>query len=528
MTDEIRLVFVGAPLLDICAKCDKNTLKKFGLKRDDGIKASKEHEELIQQLFNDSNSELSAGGSAQNSARIAKWILGSKSRVSFIGCTGNDSFERWLKEKLILDGVAPLYVQSPDLKTGICACLIIDESERSMICQHEASATLRAEHLEIEDIKHDLAKADIIFVEGYFIAHSPDVVLALAKMKTSKQVFSLSLSAEYICKDYSDILLKVLPRVDILFGNEVELKALATALGAPLSITVMFYLGTYGIAFQSILLLATLLLFWGAIKAVPPLLLPWLCFSPFIIVAITINVAMTLEHHSDLVPPLICFAVLTSLLVIYAGANIYYHFKELMDEEQRIISENLQGQIGPQCRRTSLQRVLALFRRTRPTRTSQEPVFQRSSSPPRILAIGQPPRTQRRSPPTVLSVGQPHLCPQRSPPTILSVGQPRLSPQRSPPTILSVGQPHLSPQRSPPILSVGQPPLSPQRSPPIILSVDQSPLSPPRSPQTSSSASQPPLSPLVTERETMQSMLSQTYAKMLMASQPPPNAKPPL
>ncbi|XP_071035014.1 adenosine kinase isoform X3 [Parasteatoda tepidariorum] len=238
MTDEIRLVFVGAPLLDICAKCDKNTLKKFGLKRDDGIKASKEHEELIQQLFNDSNSELSAGGSAQNSARIAKWILGSKSRVSFIGCTGNDSFERWLKEKLILDGVAPLYVQSPDLKTGICACLIIDESERSMICQHEASATLRAEHLEIEDIKHDLAKADIIFVEGYFIAHSPDVVLALAKMKTSKQVFSLSLSAEYICKDYSDILLKVLPRVDILFGNEVELKALATALGAPLSITV--------------------------------------------------------------------------------------------------------------------------------------------------------------------------------------------------------------------------------------------------------------------------------------------------
>ncbi|GFS82778.1 adenosine kinase 1 [Nephila pilipes] len=229
---EVLLVFVGSPLLDISTRFEEKILEQYDLKIDGCVRAAEKHCALFQDLFLDQDSVLVAGGSAQNSARIAKRTLGSKGEVAFTGCTGCDEYEEWMKNQLRSEGVLPLYVTVPEEKTGVCACMTCD-GMRSMCTRQGAAAKFAKEHLFLEPVNSKLKMANCIFVVGYFLGHSPDVVLNLAELCSPTQVFSLSLSAEYICRDYSEVLLKVMPRVDVLFGNETEVKAFATAVGGP-------------------------------------------------------------------------------------------------------------------------------------------------------------------------------------------------------------------------------------------------------------------------------------------------------
>ncbi|GBM07727.1 Adenosine kinase [Araneus ventricosus] len=234
---EVCLVFVGSPLLDIYAEGDDTLLRKFGLQKDGCSRANDEHDLLFRDLFLGPDSRLSAGGSALNAARVSKWTLGSKGQVAFVGCVGSDEYGEWLREQLLSEDVLPLYVKDPNEKTGVCACLTFD-GMRSMCTRHGASAKFSKEHLYVEGIHNKVKAAHCIFIVGYFVGHSPDVVSELAENCSPSQVFSVSLSAEYICRDYAGALSKVIPRVDVLFGNEVEVKAFATALRGDRNITV--------------------------------------------------------------------------------------------------------------------------------------------------------------------------------------------------------------------------------------------------------------------------------------------------
>ena len=49
------------------------------------------------------------GGSAQNTARIYRWILGDRSSVSFIGAVGADKFGRRLEKLVRGDGIDTRY-----------------------------------------------------------------------------------------------------------------------------------------------------------------------------------------------------------------------------------------------------------------------------------------------------------------------------------------------------------------------------------------------------------------------------------
>ncbi|CAL1266072.1 unnamed protein product [Larinioides sclopetarius] len=235
--NEVCLVFIGSPLLDIYAEGDETLLKKFGLQKDGCLRATEEHDLLFRDLFLSPGSRMSAGGSALNAARVSKWTLGSKGQVVFIGCVGCDEYGEWLSDQLLSEDVLPLYVQDPNEKTGICACLTFD-GMRSMCTRHGASAKFSKEHLYMEDIQNKVKTAHCIFIVGYFVGHSPEVVSMLAENCSPLQVFSVSLSAEYICREYTGALSKVIPRVDVLFGNEVEMKAFATALRGDRNITV--------------------------------------------------------------------------------------------------------------------------------------------------------------------------------------------------------------------------------------------------------------------------------------------------
>ncbi|GFX24223.1 adenosine kinase [Trichonephila clavipes] len=229
--ERVRLLFVGSPLLDISIKTEEETLRHYGLKRDDCIIARENHDTLFQKIFRNPDSKLAAGGSAQNAARIAKWVVKDKGEVAFAGCTGCDEYEAWMKSKLETEGVLPLYVRIPEASTGVCACLLSRDGERSMCCRQGAAALFSTDHLKLDFVRSNLERTQCIFVEGYFIVHSPNVVYTFAENRLPSQIFSLSLSAEYVCRSHWKALLRVIPKVDILFGNEAEVTTLATAMG---------------------------------------------------------------------------------------------------------------------------------------------------------------------------------------------------------------------------------------------------------------------------------------------------------
>jgi len=172
-----------------------------------------------------------AGGAAQNTIRVAQWMLQKKKATVFLGAVGKDDFGSQLRKCAEGDGVRPLYVEDEKEPTGTCAVLIKDK-ERTLIANLAAASTFKLSHLQSEALSSVWKQASFYYVEGYFISPGTDCILELAKhAHESKKTFVLNLSGPWVCEFFSEPLLKILPYVDIVFGNEGEAAALAKKLG---------------------------------------------------------------------------------------------------------------------------------------------------------------------------------------------------------------------------------------------------------------------------------------------------------
>lgn len=60
------------PLLDMTVVGDQNLLDKYDLKNNNAILAEEKHMPLYEELMKNKNIEYTAGGSAQNSLRVAQ------------------------------------------------------------------------------------------------------------------------------------------------------------------------------------------------------------------------------------------------------------------------------------------------------------------------------------------------------------------------------------------------------------------------------------------------------------------------
>lgn len=71
---------IGNPLLDICAPVDYDYLKKWGLEPNSAILAEDKHKKLPEEIEKLFPVKFLAGGSAQNTLRVAQWVLKKKVR----------------------------------------------------------------------------------------------------------------------------------------------------------------------------------------------------------------------------------------------------------------------------------------------------------------------------------------------------------------------------------------------------------------------------------------------------------------
>ncbi|XP_070801516.1 adenosine kinase isoform X1 [Pituophis catenifer annectens] len=224
---------MGNPLLDICAVVDKDFLDKYGLKPNDQILAEEKHKELFEELVKKFKVEYHAGGSTQNSVKVAQWMIQFPYKAAtFFGCIGTDKFGEILKRKTEEAHVDAHYYEQSEEPTGTCAACITSDN-RSLIANLAAANCYKKEkHLDMEKNWKLVEKAKVYYIAGFFLTVSPESIIKVAtQASANNKIFSLNLSAPFISQFYKDQLMEVMPYVDILFGNETEAATFAREQG---------------------------------------------------------------------------------------------------------------------------------------------------------------------------------------------------------------------------------------------------------------------------------------------------------
>jgi len=221
------LLGMGNPLLDISARCDAEILNEYGLEPDNAILAEDKHLPLYQKLAEMSSVEFVPGGATLNTMRVGQWLFQKANIFSYFGSIGDDGYSKILKEKASVTGVNFQPQVNAEHPTGTCACVITSEGKnRSLVANLAAANHFTPAHFDIAENWAIVEKAQYYYIGGFFLTVSPDSILKVAEHAcNNNKMLMMNLSAPFICEFFTDPLMKCIPYIDILFGNETEAAA---------------------------------------------------------------------------------------------------------------------------------------------------------------------------------------------------------------------------------------------------------------------------------------------------------------
>jgi adenosine kinase len=223
---DYTLLCLENPLLDIQAHGDEKLLEKYKLKANEAILAEPSHLGLYDDLLNNYEAKLIAGGGAQNTARGAQYILPPGS-VVYIGCVGKDKYAEILQEANKKEGLRVEYRIDEEQTTGRCG-VVITGHNRSLCTELGAANHYKLDHLKQPEIWKLAENAKFFYAGGYHLTVCVPAILALAEEAAAKdKVFMFNLSAPFIPQFFKDQLDQTAPYWDILIGNETEALAYA-------------------------------------------------------------------------------------------------------------------------------------------------------------------------------------------------------------------------------------------------------------------------------------------------------------
>ena len=158
--------------------------------------------------------DFSGGGCALNTVRVFQWLSGVKNESVFLGGLGTDESGDILETLVNKDGVLTAFAKHQ-----------ADGAERTLCANLGAATKYDTSDLWNSKNKLMLQNTKVIYVEGYFLAHSFETTMELATFAQRNQItFVFNLCGEYVCEDitYVENALKILPFVDIMFCNRSE------------------------------------------------------------------------------------------------------------------------------------------------------------------------------------------------------------------------------------------------------------------------------------------------------------------
>ncbi|KAF2899014.1 hypothetical protein ILUMI_07161 [Ignelater luminosus] len=220
---------LGSPLVDIIASVDRKFLNNHGLKFNDAVKATEKHKQLFQDLV-DFQPKYQAGGCALNTARALQWTLNIPKFCMVFGAIGKDNYSEILKRQLNNESVNYIFEEIPGEETGKCAVLL-NGRNRSLCTDLGASKYFDFKHLKNKKVWNVVENAKFYYVPGFFFGVSFECIMEVAEHSFLQgKIFTFNLSAPFLSQMYKKELEILLPFVDIIFGNESEVRAYAKVL----------------------------------------------------------------------------------------------------------------------------------------------------------------------------------------------------------------------------------------------------------------------------------------------------------
>lgn len=120
---------------------------------------------LYEDLLNNYDAKLIAGGAAQNSARGAQYILPPNS-VVFLGGAGDDKYSAIMHDAVKAAGLRVEYRVDPEQKTGRCG-VVITGHNRSLCTDLGAANHYDLDHLKKPEIWSLVENAEVFYIGGY-------------------------------------------------------------------------------------------------------------------------------------------------------------------------------------------------------------------------------------------------------------------------------------------------------------------------------------------------------------------------
>ena len=134
---------------------------------------------LFEDLIQNHDAKLIAGGAAQNTARGAQYILPPNSTV-YIGCIGKDKYGEILKDITAKAGVRTEYRYDDEAPTGRCG-VVITGHNRSLCTDLAAANLYKLDHLKQPEIWKLVENAKFYYVGGYHLTVCVPAIMALAE-----------------------------------------------------------------------------------------------------------------------------------------------------------------------------------------------------------------------------------------------------------------------------------------------------------------------------------------------------------
>lgn len=234
--ERLKVVGLGNPMLDISATVDTNFLKKHGLNANTAkhIENEKLFDEMESGKF---DIKYTAGGSIDNTCRIAKRLLGMSEDVGYIGCIGEDKNGQFLQNVMDSTGIIARLERSDIHPTGRCVVLITEKQNRSLTTFPGAANKISMDHLLIPETWRLIERSNIIYSSGFFLASNYVALLKVAEFCANREekLLCFNLSAAFLCRPPNVQKVKeLIEYADIVVGNVEEAETLAEfGLGIP-------------------------------------------------------------------------------------------------------------------------------------------------------------------------------------------------------------------------------------------------------------------------------------------------------
>jgi sugar/nucleoside kinase (ribokinase family) len=213
---------IGNPIVDIIFRTDEATIIRLEMPKATMTLINLERSEQLRQLTSP-RLRLSGGSAGNTIAGLAS--LGAK--VGYIGKVGDDKFGDAFRHDMISMGVqyrTPPAIDGPP--TAHCMIFVTQDAQRTMNTYLGACLNLTVHDLDREMIE----TSSILYLEGYLFdpPNAQDAFRAAAHMaRTAGRQVALTLSDSFCVRRHRRAFLDLVENhIDILFANEMELKAL--------------------------------------------------------------------------------------------------------------------------------------------------------------------------------------------------------------------------------------------------------------------------------------------------------------